>query len=195
MLILGIVFAVDLLAIEGVGSVPPPSTTTAVQEGAASTTFPLTGAATTAAAEGSEKGPQHTDDDDSGECKLLGPFALLVQGALGILAVSSLVFKRWRETPRRPLKVWSFDASKQVVGSALLHLANLLMSIFSSGQFDITHKAQQAATAVVQGGKKEFPNPCSFYLLNLAIDVSLQISVCHVPKANTIERQQSVFPS
>lgn len=41
----------------------------------------------------------------------------------------------------------------------MMHLANLLMSMFSAGQFDIqsTYK----------------PNPCSFYLLNLGIDVSL----------------------
>ena len=133
--------------------------------------------------EGSEKGPQHGDEDD-GECKLLGPFALLIQGALGILALMSLVWKRYRETPRRPLKVWSFDVSKQVFGSVLLHLANLLMSMFSSGDFDITQAASADATAAsttsgggfVQDAVKERPNPCSFYLLNLAIDVCISPS-------------------
>jgi hypothetical protein len=119
---------------------------------------------------GSEKGPKH-DDENTAECKLLGPFALLVQGALGILALSSLVFKRYREKPRRPLKVWAFDASKQVVGSMLLHLANLLMSMLSSGELDINQKAAQAAT-FTQADEGRQPNPCSFYLLNLAIDVS-----------------------
>ena len=96
----------------------------------------------------------------NGECELLGPFALLVQGALGLLALLSLVFKRWRERPQRPVKIWAFDASKQVVGSALLHVANLLMSMISSGELTVKAKDFQA-------------NPCSFYLLNLAIDVSL----------------------
>lgn len=96
---------------------------------------------------------------ENGECKLLGPFALFIQGALGILALLVLVFKRWRERPQRPLKIWAFDASKQVVGSALLHVANLLMSMLSSGQLTIKAGDYQA-------------NPCSFYLLNLAIDVS-----------------------
>lgn len=98
------------------------------------------------------------DDEDNGECRLLGPFSLVVQAALGMLALLSLVYKRWRERPQRPVKVWAFDASKQVFGSSMLHLFNLLMSMFSAGQFEITSKYK--------------PNPCSFYLLNLGIDVS-----------------------
>ncbi|KAA8649990.1 uncharacterized protein ATNIH1004_002670 [Aspergillus tanneri] len=99
------------------------------------------------------------DADDSGECRLLGPFSLLVQAALGALALLSLVYKRWRERPQRPVKVWAFDVSKQVFGSAMLHLANLLMSMFSAGQLEITSDYK--------------PNPCSFYLLNLGIDTTL----------------------
>jgi len=105
------------------------------------------------------------DPQNTGECQLLGSFAILVQAALGVLALSSLVFKRWRERPQRPVKVWAFDASKQVVGSALLHLANLFMSMFSSGQLQYT------ATS------KYKPNPCSFYLLNLGIDTTLGIPI------------------
>ncbi|KAF7513219.1 hypothetical protein GJ744_010615 [Endocarpon pusillum] len=101
---------------------------------------------------------------NTGECELLGPFAILVQAALGGLALLSLVYKRWRERPQRPLKIWAFDASKQVFGSGLLHLANLLMSMFSAGQI-------QASVAKYQ------PNPCSFYLLNLAIDTTLGIPI------------------
>ncbi|KAL4974513.1 vacuolar membrane protein-domain-containing protein [Aspergillus desertorum] len=103
------------------------------------------------------------DDDDTGECRLLGPFSLLVQAALGMLALLSLVYKRWKERPQRPVKVWAFDASKQVFGSSMLHLFNLLMSMFSAGQFEITSEYK--------------PNPCSFYLLNLGIDTTLGIPI------------------
>lgn len=99
---------------------------------------------------------------NNGECQLLGPFALVIQGSLGVLALLSLVYKRWRERPQRPLKVWAFDASKQVVGSMLLHVANLLMSLLSSGELAVTPSTANNYQA----------NPCSFYLLNLAIDVS-----------------------
>ncbi|KAL8825429.1 MAG: hypothetical protein Q9191_004421 [Dirinaria sp. TL-2023a] len=101
---------------------------------------------------------------ENGECRLLGPFALFIQGALGLLALLSLVYKRWRERPQRPIKIWAFDASKQVVGSALLHVANLLMSMLSSGQFTVKAGDYQA-------------NPCSFYLLNLAIDTTIGIPI------------------
>ncbi|BCS30287.1 STIMATE family protein [Aspergillus puulaauensis] len=103
------------------------------------------------------------NDDDNGECRLLGPFSLVVQAALGMLALLSLVYKRWRERPQRPVKVWAFDASKQVFGSSMLHLLNLVMSMFSAGQFEITRKYK--------------PNPCSFYLLNLGIDTTLGIPI------------------
>jgi len=96
---------------------------------------------------------------EGGQCRLLGPFAVIVQAVLGVLALLSLVFKRWQERPQRPVKIWAFDASKQVVGSALLHVANLLMSMVSSGELKVKAGDYQA-------------NPCSFYLLNLAIDVS-----------------------
>ena len=122
---------------------------------------------------GPEGGPRK---GGNGECSLLGPFALIVQAALGMLALLSLVFKRWREQPRRPVKVWAFDASKQVVGTALLHVLNLAMSMFSSGGSQIA----QIAAQVTQSAKDKqghVPNPCSFYLLNLAIDTTIGIPV------------------
>jgi hypothetical protein len=126
---------------------------------------------------GSKSGP--SEGENTGECQLLGPFAILVQGALGCMALLALVYKRWRERPQRPLKVWSFDVSKQVVGSVLVHIANLLMSLLSSGQLNITVDStivSQRARRMTGGNGKYQPNPCSFYLLNLAIDVSSDTS-------------------
>ena len=116
-------------------------------------------AMTTSSSTNETSGGESRPGAENGECKLLGPFALFIQAALGLLALLSLVFKRWRERPQRPVKIWAFDASKQVVGSALLHVANLLMSMISSGELTVKADDYQA-------------NPCSFYLLNLAIDVS-----------------------
>jgi hypothetical protein len=134
--------------------------------------------------QGSEAGPTASDEDDSGECKLLGPFALIVQAVLGALSLLSLVWKRYREHPRRPVKVWAFDVSKQVFGTVLLHMANLFMSMLSSGSFDVASPAgnQHAMFArfvqdTAEAAEKQ-PNPCSFYLLNLGIDVSSPWRTC-----------------
>jgi hypothetical protein len=162
-------------------------TTSATQEQslAATVTSLLFTIATAAASQASSAVPSPTasptatmsDDENTGECKLLGPFAILVQGALGALALLSLVYKRWRERPQRPLKVWSFDVSKQVVGSILLHLLNLLMSLFSSGKIgeDVVIAATSALSAETTEAYQ--PNPCSFYLLNLAIDTTVGIPI------------------
>ncbi|KAI9789056.1 MAG: hypothetical protein M1816_006411 [Peltula sp. TS41687] len=126
---------------------------------------------TRAPAAGSTHAPKK-DEGGSGECELLGPFSLLIQGALGLLAFSSLVFKRYRERPRRPIKVWMFDVSKQVVGSSLIHVANLVMSMLSAGKLSVKLEA------VVESAEEEYrPNPCSFYLLNLGIDTTLGIPI------------------
>ena len=138
--------------------------------GASAATATLTGAL---AAATSDAGHNGGHSGGHGECKLLGPFALIVQAALGGLALMALVYKRWRERPQRPLKVWAFDVSKQVVGSILLHAANLLMSMLSSGQFSIKLGPRHTVRNTGHAVDNYQPNPCSFYLLNLAIDVSI----------------------
>ncbi|KAI1407809.1 vacuolar membrane protein-domain-containing protein [Hypoxylon sp. FL1857] len=121
------------------------------------------------------------DDDRGGEgdCRLLGPFALFVQLALGGLALLSLVYKRWRERPQRPVKIWFFDVSKQVFGSVLVHIANVFMSMLTSGRFSIKldPAAVQVAERLLRREDPYVPNPCSFYLLNLAIDTTIGIPI------------------
>lgn len=117
------------------------------------------------------------DDDYRGECRLMGSFALIVQAALGGLALLSLVYKRWRERPQRPVKIWFFDVSKQVFGSVLVHIANVFMSMLTSGRFSFETADSPIgpmATMLLRRDDDDYsPNPCSFYLLNLGIDVSL----------------------
>lgn len=131
-----------------------------------STVAAMTASSTTATP---TSAPDSPHDSPEGECQLLGSFALIVQAALGALALLSLVYKRYRERPQRPLKIWFFDVSKQVFGSVLVHIANIFMSMLTSGRFSI--KLEPGA---VQGRSDDpyVPNPCSFYLLNLGIDVS-----------------------
>lgn len=147
------------------------ATSSAIAAAATSTIISTLGSATGSATEGNGGGGGGGD----GECRLLGPFALFVQLGLGALALLSLVYKRWRERPQRPLKIWFFDVSKQVFGSVLVHIANVFMSMLTSGRFSITLEptAVETATKLLRRDDAPYvPNPCSFYLLNLAIDVS-----------------------
>ncbi|CAI6334574.1 unnamed protein product [Periconia digitata] len=179
-----LIFETELLGIKGVDP-PPPRPTVARPDEAVKpastvadklTSSTATGtsavaASTTIASEPATSTASPMEKEDNGECHLLGPYALIVQGLLGLLALSSLVVKRWRESPRRPLKIWFFDVSKQVFGSALLHLANVFMSMLSSGSFDV------ASTATAADDEGNQPNPCSFYLLNIFIDTTIGIPI------------------
>ncbi|CAK7204434.1 hypothetical protein SEUCBS139899_007191 [Sporothrix eucalyptigena] len=173
------------------GIPPVPTTPGGVAEGftVVVTTTPTVAAASeptqpataTSQKEGSEKGPGHPSEP-SGDCRLMGPFAIFVQLGLGGLALMSLVYKRWRERPQRPVKIWFFDVSKQVFGSVLVHMANVFMSLLTSGRFSIklTPSVVSRAAVLLQrdGGSEPYtPNPCSFYLLNLAIDTTLGIPI------------------
>ncbi|KAK9324440.1 vacuolar membrane protein-domain-containing protein [Lipomyces orientalis] len=94
------------------------------------------------------------------QCQLLGPFALLVQGAMGGLALLSLVYKRYTESPRRPVIVWAFDVSKQVVGAGGIHVMNLFLSILSSAK-------EEEATS----------SPCNWYFLNILLDTTVGVPI------------------
>ncbi|KAI5300391.1 hypothetical protein KEM56_002494 [Ascosphaera pollenicola] len=129
----------------------PPTTNSALAAAPSSSFYPSAENGTVSALNG----------DTGGECRLLGSFSIVIQAVLGGLALLALVYKRWRERPQRPIKVWAFDVSKQVFGSTMLHVANLLASLFSAGRLPVS--------------EVEKPNPCSYYLLNLGIDTTFGI--------------------
>ncbi|KAI0797016.1 vacuolar membrane protein-domain-containing protein, partial [Abortiporus biennis] len=97
---------------------------------------------------------------DQHGCKLLGPTALVVQGLMGILVIASLLYKRQRETPKRPWRIWMFDVSKQVAGQLFVHFLNVLIS---------------GIVAEVSAG-----NPCVTYFLNILIDTTLGVAIIYL---------------
>lgn len=138
--------------------------------------------------------PRPPSHEPEGECRLLGSFALLVQAALGGLALLVLVYKRWRERPQRPVKIWFFDASKQVFGSVLVHIANIFMSMLTSGRFNIKPGLVAVSARGLAARDDFMPNPCSFYLLNLGIDVSITPNIILITCTNSCYRQRWVSP-
>lgn len=60
---------------------------------------------------------------------MTGLLGIIIQLALGVLSFSVLIIKRFRETPRRPWKIWLFDTSKQLISQLMAHFINLTISL------------------------------------------------------------------
>ncbi|CAG8512871.1 11148_t:CDS:2 [Acaulospora colombiana] len=61
-------------------------------------------------------------------CVLVDKFAIFVQILLAAIAFSTLIYKRHRERPQRPLSIWAYDVSKQIIGAIMIHGLNILAS-------------------------------------------------------------------
>jgi hypothetical protein len=85
----------------------------------------------------------------------------VVQGLLGLLVILSLVYKRHRESPKRPWKIWLFDVAKQLAGQMFVHGVNLLIS---------------GVVAKIESG-----NACVLYFLNILIDTTLGAQPLQLP--------------
>lgn len=91
---------------------------------------------------------------------MFGTFSVLIQLLLGVLAFSILIIKRFIEKPRRPWKIWWFDASKQIVSACVIHLLNLLLSaIFANS---------------------ESSDECVWYFLSVFMDCTLGVFLSYV---------------
>ncbi|RKO87175.1 Vaculolar membrane protein-domain-containing protein, partial [Blyttiomyces helicus] len=90
-------------------------------------------------------------------CKLVDNFAIFVQVTLASIALGSLLIKRARENPRRPLVVWGFDTSKQALAAGGVHFSNVVIAYFSG------KKSEESA------------NPCIWYFLNILLDTTIGV--------------------
>jgi STIMATE family len=98
--------------------------------------------------------------DGEPKCVLLGgAFSLLLQMLLGFAALSTLLYKRMLEVPKRNFKVWAYDASKQALGSMLLHTWNMALSMWL------------AKLRRKMGG--DTGDECAMYFVNFTIDIFL----------------------
>ena len=87
------------------------------------------------------------------KCQLLDGFAIGIQFILAIIAFSSLLVKRQRELPKRPLLIWIMDSSKQAFGASFIHLLNIVFSIDAE------------------------VNPCGQYILNILLDTTIGVYI------------------
>ncbi|KAG5188483.1 vacuolar membrane protein-domain-containing protein [Tribonema minus] len=94
------------------------------------------------------------------QCELLGgAFSIILQGLLGFAALSTLVYKRLLENPRRPILVWLYDTSKQAIGAGLVHAWNMALSI--------------AIAKLRRDQGDDASDECALYFVNYAVDILL----------------------
>lgn len=79
---------------------------------------------------------------------------------MGVLVISSLLFKRQREKPKRPWRIWLFDVSKQIVGQMFVHGVNVIVS-------DV-------------GSTRTSGNACVYYFLNILLDTTLGVYAIYI---------------
>ncbi|OAD05238.1 hypothetical protein MUCCIDRAFT_122846, partial [Mucor lusitanicus CBS 277.49] len=90
-------------------------------------------------------------------CELLDGFGILIQFLLAFTALITLIYKRAKETPQRPLQIWALDVSKQFVGAGMIHFINLGISYSAS-------KPTSGHTSL-----------CTFYFINVGIDTTFGV--------------------
>ncbi|KAI9483798.1 MAG: vacuolar membrane protein-domain-containing protein [Benjaminiella poitrasii] len=100
-------------------------------------------------------------NDTQAGCQLMDGFGIFIQLCLATVAFSTLIFKRQREKPQRPIRIWALDVSKQLAGGVMIHSLNVVAAVF----FGI--KPEEGVKA----------NPCVWYFLNILVDTTLGIGI------------------
>ncbi|OQS03532.1 hypothetical protein THRCLA_04154 [Thraustotheca clavata] len=94
------------------------------------------------------------------ECLLLTDgFARFIQVLLGFCAMGVLYVKRELEYPKRPFNVWMYDVSKQGIGALMIHMLNILLSIFLTRRSKVTE------------------DECAIYFFTFLIDATLGTAI------------------
>ncbi|KAI7871660.1 vacuolar membrane protein-domain-containing protein, partial [Spinellus fusiger] len=93
-------------------------------------------------------------------CKLMDGFAIFIQLCLAAAAFSTLILKRQRETPQRPVRIWAFDVSKQLVGGIVIHSLNVIAAYLFGTSLE-----------------GDTSNPCVWYFLNILVDTTLGVVI------------------
>ena len=77
------------------------------------------------------------------ECKLLNDFfSKALQGCLGLLAFTILIYKRHilEVSARRPWRIWALDSAKQGVSSLVAHFSGMIIAWVLTG---VTEKGNE----------------------------------------------------
>lgn len=92
---------------------------------------------------------------EGGKCELFGVFGFFIQFVLGVGCFSVLIIKRHFESPKRSIRIWLMDISKQGVSTLMIHFLNLFLAVTFS--------------------KNSEDDACVWYLDNVLMDTTLGV--------------------
>lgn len=115
-------------------------------------------------------------EEEEQTCSLLeGSWALIAQILLGMIAFSSLIVKRARENPKRPLNIWLMDVSKQAISLFIAHTFAILAAMLTTS---LTHLGtSQCAWYFVMYSLDTIIGTMITYMLHTSIISALQAAV------------------
>jgi len=106
-------------------------------------------------------------------CTLVGGlFSDGVQCTLFIISISSLVYKRSIEVPKRSFKVWAMDTLKQGISSNMIHVWNLVASILMASNGVIMNHFRTLHGTETVALKEDNFDECAFYFCSFFIDTT-----------------------
>ncbi|CAL9735007.1 hypothetical protein MOSE0_G04830 [Monosporozyma servazzii] len=103
-----------------------------------------------------------------GKCQLLGPASLIIQSIMGLLIIMVLLLKRTYESPKRKLRIWLYDIIKQLGGSFVIHMLNIMLSVWKHDNI-----------IVCREDESENDDECDWYFVNLLMDTTLGIPILY----------------
>lgn len=94
-------------------------------------------------------------------CELFGLFGIIVQMALGIISVGSLVVKKFLPSEKRSWKVFCLDIWKQLSTSLFAHFVNVFLAVYLENMTN-------------------YGNGCVWYFMNLSLDCVFGLILAYI---------------
>ncbi|KAK5962164.1 uncharacterized protein PWA37_000199 [Arxiozyma heterogenica] len=121
----------------------------------------------------------HVNPPNIGKCQLLGPVSIIVQSIMGILIILVLLLKRTYEIPKRRLSIWLYDIIKQLGGSFVIHLLNIMLSIWKQNNNYNNPKILLCNISINVSNENNYDDECDWYFVNLLMDTTLGIPILY----------------
>lgn len=92
---------------------------------------------------------------------------------MGILIVMVLLLKRTYESPKRRMRIWIYDIVKQLGGSFVIHMLNIMLSVWKNDSVECIGRQNDDDDDATEDDE------CDWYFVNLLMDTTLGIPILY----------------